>query len=289
MQSSFKVKIMAYIEITRPWWILVLLPVLLGPAFIGSNGHIPIMQLLTAVLSFTLIKCSSTVFNDYFDRNIDRIIHANRPLPSGRLTEKEVFIFATLLMISGFIVAYFVNVTFLILGAFSSLFYLLHIWKIKKNVSIPGIATIGTNFSISLIVLGGWAIDSPLNFLSLYIALLVFLWDMSHDTASAIRDYKGDRSEGLQSFAVSFGKKTASKIATVLFIIVIFMSLYLSVIIKLYYLMIIIFVFSLFLVRPFLRLLQDPNHENAANAHKTLSFYLIALFVYIIIAIILKR
>lgn len=286
---SYKEKTLAYIEITRPWWIPVLLPVLLGPAFIGSNGHIPFSKLLTAIFSFTLIKCSSTVFNDYFDRNIDRLIHAKRPLPSGRLTEKEVFIFAAILMVSGFIVAYFVNLTFLLLGAFSSIFYLLHIWKIKRTVSIPGIATIGTNFSISLIVLGGWAIDSPLNFLSLYMALLVFLWDMSHDTASAIRDYNGDRSEGLQSFAVSFGNKKASQIATVLFIMVIFMSLYLAVMIKLYYLMIIIFVSSIFLVRPFLSLLRDQNHENAANAHKTLSFYLIALFVYIIIAIILKK
>ncbi len=283
-KKHYQEKIIAYIEITRPWWIPVLLPILIAPAFIGSNGHPPFLKMLIAIISFTFLKSSSTVFNDYFDRNIDAIIHKNRPIPSGRISEREAFNFGALLMAFGLVGAYFVNLTFLILGLFSTAFYLLHIWKIKKTGLIPGVATIGTNVSMSLIVLGGWSIGSPLNLLSLFLTLIVFFWDMSHDTASSIRDYWGDKSEGLQSFAVKYGIINASKITIVLFAIFIFMIFWLSIIIELHYLVYIIIISSLFIIHPFLRLLKDPNTENAASAHKRMSWYPIAIFTYIIIA-----
>ncbi len=286
MQSKFNEKIIAYIEITRPWWLPVLLPFLIAPAFIGSNGHPPFLKMLIAIISFTFLKSSSTVFNDYFDRNIDAMIHKNRPIPSGRMSEKEAINFGTLLMVFGLLGAYFVNLTFFILGLFSTVFYLLHIWKIKKTVFIPGVATIGTNVSMSLIALGGWSIGSSLNLFSLYLMLIVFFWDMGHDTASSIRDYSGDKSERLQSFAIRFGIINASKIATVLFILVIFMSVWLSIVIGLYFLMHIIVISSLFMIRPFSRLLRDPNTENAASVHKMMSWYPIAVFTYIILAFI---
>jgi 4-hydroxybenzoate polyprenyltransferase len=286
MQSKLNERIIAFIEITRPWFLPVLLPILIAPAFIGSNGHPPYLKMLIAVVSFAFLKSSSTVFNDYFDRNIDAMIHKNRPIPSGRISEKEAINFGTLLMVLGLIGAYFVNLTFFILGLFSTVFYLLHIWKIKKTVFIPGIATIGTNVSMSLIALGGWSIVSSLNLLSLYLTLIVFFWDMGHDTASSIRDYNGDKSEGLQSFAIRFGIVNASKIVIALFILVIFMSFWLSILVKLYFLMHIIIFSSLFMILPFFRLLRNPNTENAASVHKMMSWYPIAMFTYIILEFI---
>lgn len=283
MINTLKQKILAYIEITRPWWIPVLLPVLIGPAFIANNGYPPALKTLFAVISFSLLKCSATVFNDFFDRDLDKMIHGKRPIPSGRISQKEALVFAAVLMAIGLFSAIFVNPTFFFLAVLSSLFYILHIWKIKRNVSIPGIATMGTNFSVSLIVLGGWAIVSPINLLSIYLTLLVFLWDLSHDTTSAIRDFEGDKSEGMPSFAVAFGNKKAAEIAAVLFLIVLCMSLHFGAIFEIDYFSHIILIIGLITAFYLIHLVKDPNINNAVAAHKILSLYIIGFFASIII------
>jgi|GEM_PF-3343166 len=283
MIYTFKEKIKAYVEITRPWWIPVLLPVLLGPAFIANNGYPPALKTLFAVISFSLLKCSATVFNDYSDRNLDKMIHEKRPIPSGRISQTEALVFGTVLMAVGLISAIFVNPTFFFLGIFSFLFYLLHIWKIKRSVSVPGIATMGTNFSVSLIVLGGWTIVSPINLLSIYLTFLVFLWDLSHDTTSAIRDYYGDKSERLPSFAVAFGNKNAAKIAGLLFLIVLCMSIHFGTIFEIDYFSHVILIIGLITAFYLFHLVRDPNINNAVAAHKILSLYIIGFFAIIII------
>lgn len=275
-------KIAAYIEITRPWWIIVLLPVMIGPAFIASDGDLPVLKILPAVLSFIFFKCSATVFNDFFDRDLDKIIHGNRPIPSGRMSEREAIILGVLLIIFGFVCAVLVNLSFLIVSSFSILLYIIYIWKIKKTALFPGVATIGTNFSISLIVLMGWTAVSSINFISLYLTLLVFLWDVSHDTTSAIRDFHGDKSKELISFAVAFGNKNAARIATIVFFIVLGMSILLSIMINMSYLSYIILIIGSITLFYLIHLVEDSSLNNATAAHKVLSLYMLVFFVSII-------
>ncbi len=153
----------------------------------------------------------------------------------------------------------------------------------------PGIATIGTNFSVSLIALMGWSIASPITPLSLYLVLLVFFWDMSHDTTSAIRDYRGDKPGELVSFAVAFGNKKASKIAALLFLIVLYMSIQVGTILELKFFSYPILIMGLIIAFYLIRLVKDPNINNAVSAHKMLSLYIIGFFAIIIVIFGLLR
>lgn len=283
MKYTLNEKIVAYIEITRPWWIIVLLPVLIGPALIAGNGYPDATKTLFALLSFIFFKCGATVFNDLCDRDLDIIIHARRPIPSGRISPNEAIRLGTILMVLAVLCGILVNPVFLAVGTFSILFYLIYIWKLKKTALFPGIATIGTNFSVSLIVLMGWSIAAPINLFSLYLALLVFLWDMSHDTTSAIRDYHGDKPGELVSFAVAFGNKKAAKIAALLFFIVLCMSIHFGTVFEIDYFSHIILIIGIITAFYLIHLVKNPNINNAVAAHKILSLYIIGFFAIIII------
>jgi geranylgeranylglycerol-phosphate geranylgeranyltransferase len=100
-------KISALIELMRPGnCIMALIAILIGFAISnGSNYSIAAM----AALSGFLICAGGQAINDYFDAKIDAKLSKNRPIPSGRVTEKEALWFAIDLFILGNFLAYSIN------------------------------------------------------------------------------------------------------------------------------------------------------------------------------------
>ena len=75
---------------------MVLVTVTVGYA-LGSAGSWQIVRLLNAVLGIVLVATSSSAFNQILERRTDALMARTRtrPLPSGRMSVREVLTFAT--------------------------------------------------------------------------------------------------------------------------------------------------------------------------------------------------
>ncbi|MFH0968042.1 MAG: UbiA family prenyltransferase, partial [Methanobacteriota archaeon] len=81
-----------------------------------SSGGLPSgEQMLLGFLTLFFISGSANISNDYFDREVDRINLPTRPLPSGRISIREVWALFTLFTILGLITAAMLGPTVLMI------------------------------------------------------------------------------------------------------------------------------------------------------------------------------
>ena len=76
---------------------------------LGEFTTIPVT--LFGFLSVFLISASILVMNDYFDVETDKINAPHRPIPSKLVTPNEALYFSLLLLFTGIILSYLINVS----------------------------------------------------------------------------------------------------------------------------------------------------------------------------------
>ena len=94
----------------RQYLLLIRLPntftapsnILTGYFAITSLAYAHSQQLFILILSSVLIYIAGTVFNDYFDIEIDLKERPYRPLPAGTITKQKAFVIA---IVSSFFIA----------------------------------------------------------------------------------------------------------------------------------------------------------------------------------------
>ena len=172
-------------------------------------------------MSGPLLTGYTQTINDFFDKEIDAINEPNRPIPSGKISIKEVKIQIWVLLISGLIVAFlldlyakhtFPSVLLLALGgSFVSYIYSAPPLKLKQNGWLGNYA-----LGASYIALPWWAGQALFGKLTLVTALLTLAYSISGLGIAVINDFKsveGDSKLGLTSLPVVFGIKNASRIS----------------------------------------------------------------------------
>lgn len=105
----------------------------------------PVVKALLSFAVVFLITGAGNTLNDYYDAEIDRINHPDRPIPSGRVKQKNAMIFATSLFISGIIISLFLNPLSFFIAVFATLLLVSYEKKLK-NTGFPG------NIAVSLLV-----------------------------------------------------------------------------------------------------------------------------------------
>ena len=159
--------------------------------------------------------------NDFFDKEIDAINEPNRPIPSGKISIKDVKIQIWVLLIAGLIVAFlldlyakhsFPSVLLLALGgSFVSYIYSAPPLKLKQNGWLGNYA-----LGASYIALPWWAGQALFGKLTIVTAILTLAYSLSGLGIAVINDFKsveGDSKLGLNSLPVVFGIKNASRIS----------------------------------------------------------------------------
>src|SRR5678816_4347858 len=105
-----------YIEVSKPRIVLVLVILAITSSLAATRfdstptipWDIPLYKLLFLGICGCLASMGSSALNHYFDRDIDKIMSRtiNRPIPSGRLTPRNVFIFGNILCASSIIISF---------------------------------------------------------------------------------------------------------------------------------------------------------------------------------------
>ncbi len=176
----------AYLELTKPSILtLVLVTTTLG-FYLGGHGHIAWERLLFLLLGTALTCAGSGVLNHYIERDVDRKMDRtkNRPIPTGKISPENAFVFGFVLIVFGITILYVkINILTAFLSLVTTFMYLL-IYTPMKRISWLN-TTIGA-FPGAMPPLGGWAAaTNHLNFEAGILFLILFLWQHPHFYAIA--------------------------------------------------------------------------------------------------------
>ena len=172
------------------------------------------LNLFLAMLSTLFIGSSAQTINDYFDWNIDKINHPERPIPKGILKPNEMLYFSIILFLIGFIISIFINLLCVLIVVFSLIMLILY-EKYLKNIGITGNITVGFISALSF-TYGGAAVGNP--FASILLSAIAFFLFTGRETLKDVQDVKGDVLSR-STLPMKIGEKNAAIVGSVFLII----------------------------------------------------------------------
>jgi protoheme IX farnesyltransferase len=187
--TSVRASVGAYVALTKPRIIELLLVTTL-PAMMLAAGGWPDTGLVVATLvGGTLAAGAANVFNCYFDRDIDQLMHRteNRPLPTGALTPRAALVFGIVLTVVSIALLAVTTTPLAAALAAGAIFYyaVLYTMVFKRRTrrstefgGVPGAAPV---------VIGWAAVTGSLAWPAIVFFLVVFCWQMPHFWALAMR------------------------------------------------------------------------------------------------------
>jgi len=200
------------------------LGVWLGGYLSGVPGENLYLHL--ASIAAGLVCAGGNALNDFMDVEPDRINHPNRPLPSGKLPLYSALISHIVLNIFAIAIAVFIN-RFVFIAVIGAILLLgLYNSGLKKTalagnilISILG----GLTFIVGALVKGisvtfilpGAAVP----------AVFAFLFHLGREMVKDLADFKGDKMSNYQTFPILLGRAKVLLIITLLFIILIIVTL----------------------------------------------------------------
>lgn len=218
-----RTRIKAFLDLLKPE-----LPLAAGICVIAGEiiglGHVPtIMQLFLGFLTGFLISGTAMMSNDYFDIEVDRVNNPNRPLPSGRISIREVIVLTCLFSIGGLLAAAFLGAATLLAAVIIWAVGILYNWRGKES-GVPGNMMVA--FSVaSTFIFGGLAVGGLASGVVWTFGGLAFLFDLAEEIANGAMDAEGDRLRSSRSLSLLKGRKFAIRVSGVLFASFICLSL----------------------------------------------------------------
>ena len=280
-------RVKEYVEVSKPRIVVVLVitavtSLLAGSRFDNTSGwHVTAWQLGFLALAGALASMGSSALNQYYDRDIDKIMYrtSSRPIPSGRLSPRNVMAYGLGLSVLSVILAWFtlnpVATCMIALGIF---FYVMvyTVWLKRHNAANIVIG----GFAGSAAAMAGWAAATgSINLLGFLVGWLVFMWTPSHFWCLAIKAREEYASVRLPMLPVLIGNQKTSSYIFVNTAILLPYSLALYFFgLGLLYTAVAAISGSLMLIYHY-KLTKNPSPEFAWKAYKVTAPYLVVIFV----------
>ncbi|OIO08875.1 MAG: 4-hydroxybenzoate polyprenyltransferase [Gallionellaceae bacterium CG1_02_60_325] len=197
-----------YIQLTRlhrPIGILLLLWPTLWAVWIASKGHPAWLILVIFTLGTVLMRSAGCAINDYADRHIDKHVKRtqDRPLTSGKVTERETLWIAAGLAVAAFLLILPLNKLTLLLSIPAVLLAASYPFT-KRFLALPqAYLGIAFGFGIPMAFAATLGHVPPVAWVLL---LANVFWAIAYDTEYAMVDRDDDIHLGIHSAALLFGK-----------------------------------------------------------------------------------
>jgi protoheme IX farnesyltransferase len=177
-----------YYELTKPRVVMLIVFTAIVGMFLSVPGWPGAAPLLFGTLGIGLAASSAAVFNHILDARID--IHMlrtrGRPLPQGRLSERNALSFATTIGIISMIILWFAVNPLTALLTFASLIGYAVIYTVYLKRATPQNIVIGGAAGAAPPVLGWTAVTGEVTSSALLLFLIIFVWTPPHFWALAI-------------------------------------------------------------------------------------------------------
>ena len=195
LSKSLRETITAYVMLTKPFIVALLLTTTLGGMLIAAHGLPPIPILLLTLLGGACAAGGANALNSYIDRHTDKAMGrtSRRPLPSGKISPRNALIFAlSLCTASVLVLGIGVNWLAATLSTAGIVYYAYVYTVLLKRMTPQNIVIGGGAGAIPPLV--GWAAaTNELSLLSLYLFAIIFLWTPPHTWALMLlveKDYR---------------------------------------------------------------------------------------------------
>jgi geranylgeranylglycerol-phosphate geranylgeranyltransferase len=187
-------------------------------------GSIPSIQnLFLGFICGFFISSPALILNDYFDIEVDRINAPHRPLPAGIISPREVIALTIGATFIGLAAAAMIGIYALIVSIILWIIGVLYNWKLKET-GLPGNIMVSCSVATTFI-LGGIAVGDPWSKVVLTFSMMAFFFDLGEEIAADAMDIEGDKKRNSKSIALKMGRKFAISISSILFALVILISL----------------------------------------------------------------
>jgi protoheme IX farnesyltransferase len=191
--SSVRAKVGAYVALTKPRIIELLLVTTLPTMIVAQRGLPPLGLVLATLAGGTLAAAGANALNMYIDRDIDRVMARTqrRPLVTGAITPRNALIFALVLeVVAGVELWLLVNPLSAVLALSATLFYVFVYTIWLKRTSTQNIVIGGAAGAVPVLV--GWsAVTGSLALAPVVLFAIIFYWTPPHFWALAVK-YRDD-------------------------------------------------------------------------------------------------
>jgi|TARA_B100001250_G_scaffold298520_1_gene260031 protoheme IX farnesyltransferase len=185
---NFNSSLASFVELTKLKVVLLLVFTAIVGMLLASDSYLQLRVLLYGSLGIGLTAASGAVINHIFDVRIDSKMSrtSNRPLPTGKISEKKALIFAFFLGSIGLTtLILFINLltaalTFLSLIGYAVVYTIYLKRSTSQNIVIGGAA------GATPPVLGWAAVNNEVSLFSLILFLIIFIWTPPHFWSLAI-------------------------------------------------------------------------------------------------------
>ena len=177
-RSLFK----AYVALTKPRIIVLLLFTALGGMFLAAQGAPDLLVILVVLTAGALASAGANALNQWFDRDIDEAMSRTRkrPVVVGTIPNSHAIAFGICTNIIAFaMLTSMVNLLSAVLTLSATLFYVLVYTMALKRTSTQNIVIGGAAGAIPPAV--GWvAVTGSLDLPAIYLFAIVFFWTPPH-------------------------------------------------------------------------------------------------------------
>jgi protoheme IX farnesyltransferase len=202
--------IRAYIEMTKPRIIELLLVTTVPAMAVAAGGWPGIRPVLVALLGGTLSAGGANVINQVYDADIDAVMRrtAGRPLPTARASSSGALLFGVILGVLGSVVLA-VGTTVLagVLAGVAYLFYVLVYTMVLKRSTTQNIVIGGAAGAVPALI--GWAaVTGSLSLAAWVMFAIIFFWTPPHFWALSLKYEDDYRAAEVPMLSVVAGERS---------------------------------------------------------------------------------
>lgn len=277
-----KIRWRDYLALTKPYIISLLLVTTFVPMYLAGDGPPSLGLVLWTMLGGFLAAGGANTLNQYVDRDIDHVMErtAKRPLPSGKMTTRQVLLFGLGLSALSFVQLWLtVNLLTALLALSGILLYLFLYTLGLKRTSTQNIVVGGAAGCVPPLV--GWAaVANELSLLPIFMFLIVFYWTPPHFWAIALMRQKEYRAAKVPMLPVIVGEKetkTQIILYSVLLLLICIMPVFLGLLGPIY--LVAALILNGIILRQSMALWHTTDIASARKVFKFSLMYLALLFL----------
>ena len=210
---GWKQRVLAYVLLTKPRIIELLLITTVPPMFVAAQGVPSGWLIMWTLIGGALSAGGAGAINCYFDRDIDEMMTRTRkrPLPQHKVAPKNAVIFGAILGALSFGLMWFtVNPLSSVLTLLAMLFYVF-VYTIGMKRHTPQNIVIGGAAGAMPAMVGWTAVTNQIELPALALFAIVFYWTPPHFWALSLRYEKEYRAAGVPMMPVVYGREETAK------------------------------------------------------------------------------
>lgn len=206
-------------RLSRPLNVFITMLTILVAAFISPQFHLN-YKLYLAILISGLMTAGANIINDIYDIEIDRINKPNRPLPSGKVTVKEAWIYFTLSYSGAIVLSYFCGRAMFAIAFVIGLLLIVYSMRLKRTV-LCGNLTVSLATAVAFIY-GALAVEDWQS--GIIPAVFAFLFHLGREIIKDMQDLEGDVQHQSITFPARFGVRTSVLLVNFVFVLLIVLT-----------------------------------------------------------------